>query len=107
MSVASSWRTGELEPFAYRATRRGVPSAVAQSRPDAPVRSGSEPWTLAPGIRSLVNWTRAVTPGTAGAVSASWMATGNLFGGGFGPPPVAAIATTVAPMTRTTTDAQR
>ena len=48
-------------------------------------------------IRWLVNWTRALMPGTLGAVSASWTATGSGSGAGFGPAPAVAIATAVVP----------
>ena len=44
-----------------------------------------------------MNWIRALTPWTVGAVSASCTATGRGFAGGLGPPPVAAIAMAVAP----------
>src|SRR5438270_7483951 len=86
---------------------RTRPSCEAHSRPLAPVSSVSAPSPrLELSMRWLVKLIRALTPSTAGAVSASWIACASGLGGGTGPPAVAAIAIAAAPTAAATTEAQ-
>ena len=57
-------------------------------------------------MRWLVKRMRALTPWTAGAVSASWMARASGLGGGVGPPDVAAMAMAAPAAAAATTAAQ-
>src|SRR5439155_5074225 len=91
-------------PASDWSSSRPRPSLVIQSRPEAPFISADPalPRSEPEGKRLLVNAIRAVIPCGSEAVSASWTASANGFGGGVGPPPPKAV-TEIVPATAAST----